>query len=1410
MGRKLGRLFHRLIPTVVLVALLLAIGPWGAIPHAVAAGNWNVNPGESIQAAIDAAEAAGGGTVNVAGGTYYEVLTLRNNVVVRGEGSSVTTIDAGGSESSVVTAIDVDSTSELSGFTIMNGRGREEENSMGGGMFNEGSSPALTDCVFSANRALGRGSGMYNSNSSPTLTNCTFSGNGAVGPTSGSGAGVYNLNSSPTLTNCVFSGNISRDGSGGGMYNDNSSPTLANCTFSENHAPGSGGGICNVNSSPTVTNCDFFYNRSQEGGGMWNSSNSSPVLTDCVFSHNGADDHGPGGGMFNSDNSSPILTGCTFSENDGGSGGGVYNSSSSPTFTSCTFSANEAVDGSGSGMRNLNSSPTLASCTFSANRSTGMEAGTGAMFNSNSSPTLTNCTFYVNEDGGLCSEGSSSPIVTNCILWGDGVEIYGEGSPVVTYSDVMGGYSGTGNINADPLLTADLHLQTGSPCIDVGSNSVPLLPAIDIDGDYRILDGDDDGPATVDMGADEAQGASLTPAAPTNVSPSNGATGVSLTPTLQSSAFSDEGETHAASQWQVRTAVGSYSSPVFNKVTAAQLTSITLSPGILNGNTTYYWHVRYTCTHGSWSEWSAETYFTTLNRPPDQPANILPTNGATGMSLTPTLESSSFSDPDSGDTHTASRWQVTATAGDYSSPVFDSNTDASHLTSIDASSLDYSTTYYWHVRHLDGHGGWSAWSVETSFATATRPPYQPSNVSPLNGTTEVSLTPTLQSSAFSDPDGGDTHAASQWQVTSAFGDYSSPVFDSLTDTVNLTSIVVPSAKLDYSNTYYWRVCYRDSQGNWSVWSEETSFMTIDRPPAQPTNVSPGSGETGTSLTPTLQASAFSDPDLGDTHAQSQWQITTTPADYSTPVWQTTSPTELASCAVPSGTLNYSTTYYWHVRYQDQHGIWSAYSGETSFTTSTRPPGQPSATAPANGATEVSLAPVLQASAFSDPDSGDTHAASQWQITSVSGVYTSTVFDSGANSEHLTQIDIASGVLGYSNLYYWHVRYQDNRGTWSEWSAEASFTTLNREPNQPVNALPSNGASGLSRSPMLQSSSFSDPDLGDTHMASQYQLTSVAGDYSAALFDSGTDAGHLTSIAVSSGTLQYSTSYYWHVRHQDSHGGWSQWSVETSFAVANQPQADFSVSSIPSSEGFIVVFFTNLSSGGVLPLTYAWDFENDGTIDATEREPWHRYSAYGTYTVSLTIRDAVGDTDTEVKPNCLTILSPTGGKMETADGHVSTEFPAGAVVGASVVTIESAAASALPETPKGFQVGNTCFVIMALDENGNEIVTLSKPSTITVKYSEADLAAAGGDPHRLVLAYWDEAAGEWNPLETNVNAEDMTLSASTTHLSTWAVLAKTTSATNGLPAWAWVLIGIGALGVVGSLGYLAFTRLRPQR
>jgi hypothetical protein len=107
-------------------------------------------------------------------------------------------------------------------------------------------------------------------------------------------------------------------------------------------------------------------------------------------------------------------------------------------------------------------------------------------------------------------------------------------------------------------------------------------------------------------------------------------------------------------------------------------------------------------------------------------------------------------------------------------------------------------------------------------APANTAPAVPVNVSPANGAANQSPTLALQASGFSDPDAGDTHAASEWLVWRG----STNVFDSGTDSVNKTNLVVPAGKLDYGTTYNWQVRYQDNHSLWGGYSTQTMFSTV--------------------------------------------------------------------------------------------------------------------------------------------------------------------------------------------------------------------------------------------------------------------------------------------------------------------------------------------------------------------------------------------------------------------------------------------------------------------------------------------------------------------------------------------------------------------------------------------------------
>jgi hypothetical protein len=64
------------------------------------------------------------------------------------------------------------------------------------------------------------------------------------------------------------------------------------------------------------------------------------------------------------------------------------------------------------------------------------------------------------------------------------------------------------------------------------------------------------------------------------------------------------------------------------------------------------------------------------------------------------------------------------------------------------------------------------------------------------------------------------------------------------------------------------------------------------------------------------------------------------------------------------------------------------------------------------------------------------------------------------------------------------------------------------------------------------------------------------------------------------------------------------------------------------------FYVDIA-GGFPPYSYEWDF-GDGTT-STEQTPTHTYKADGSYTVSLTVTDDRGNTDTETRTDYITVL-----------------------------------------------------------------------------------------------------------------------------------------------------------------------------
>jgi len=82
----------------------------------------------------------------------------------------------------------------------------------------------------------------------------------------------------------------------------------------------------------------------------------------------------------------------------------------------------------------------------------------------------------------------------------------------------------------------------------------------------------------------------------------------------------------------------------------------------------------------------------------------------------------------------------------------------------------------------------------------------------------------------------------------------------------------------------------------------------------------------------------------------------------------------------------------------------------------------------------------------------------------------------------------------------------------------------------------------------------------------------------------------------------------------------------------QAAFDYGPASITVSD---TVWFTSTSSTCCGPLTYAWDW-GDGTAQAFTANTAHQYTTVGIYTVTLSITDSLGYTDTHTASNAVTV------------------------------------------------------------------------------------------------------------------------------------------------------------------------------
>ena len=410
----------------------------------------------TVQAAIDTAKPAGG-EVWVAEGTYTEHITLPAFVYLYGGFAGNETDRASRNVAADTAILDGDETptvvnsvnagylvSAVDGFTVQNG-----------GTYTEG--------IGGLEGVEGRGGGINCRVTSHYITNNIIKLNSLGNPFTayyGEGGGIACRLSYSVITGNTITENetLAIDGVGGGIYCNRSMPTIEENLITQNHAKYGSGIYCKASSPQIVrnrVNNNAMYVLPPQYFGSTYGAITCWLCQDFLIAENMiAENTAAVGAAINTQSyfsgrilNNLIINNISYdvSALTGGLGGGIY----------CEV-PEEAVDNFYVVNNTIVGNTATHSLTITL------------------TPTLKN----------------------NCV--------FNDGDNYINLS------AGATDISEDPDFVnrteGNFYLQSTSPCIDAGDNNILNLPDTDFEGDQRIIDGDNDGAATVDMGADEFNG----------------------------------------------------------------------------------------------------------------------------------------------------------------------------------------------------------------------------------------------------------------------------------------------------------------------------------------------------------------------------------------------------------------------------------------------------------------------------------------------------------------------------------------------------------------------------------------------------------------------------------------------------------------------------------------------------------------------------------------------------------------------------------------------------------------------------------------------------------------------------------------------------------------------------------------
>ncbi len=402
----------------------------------------------------------------------------------------------------------------------------------------------------------------------------------------------------------------------------------------------------------------------------------------------------------------------------------------------------------------------------------------------------------------------------------------------------------------------------------------------------------------------------------------------------------------------------------------------------LNGQTTYYWRVRFWDQADNQGSWSTESASFNTQSAPLAPVTLFvdSTNAQSGTQGVPVTEIdlkphfSAIFQHQSGAAIAKKAKVQAATDIAFANVVWTSGQVNIADTAVGSRMPDVAhngtafqsdTTYYWRIRAYDANGYEGPWSTETASFHSVLVPSLPNSLfadstsaqagtsgNPVNG---LDLTPVF-SAIFNHPSGAALGKQVKIQVStdSSFATIThwnsgKKTIPDLTPGSRCADTVYGGAALTISTVYYWRIRFFDQNGSASQWSTESASFNTSGSSLEPDTlyVDSTAAQTGTSGDPvsgidtTPVFSAIFRHQNGATQAvEARFRIATDAA--LTNLITTSSRRTIAATSVGSrspdigytgSTLAGLTRYFWQFKFRDAGANESPWSTEAaSFVT----------------------------------------------------------------------------------------------------------------------------------------------------------------------------------------------------------------------------------------------------------------------------------------------------------------------------------------------------------------------------------------------------------------------------------------------------------------------------------------------